>query len=414
MTEAAMDAIPEAVREALETTSRRYGLYCRRSREAAEDALEIGRALLWIKEQIRHGLWMLALKAMKISYDAASRHMRLVRRGATVEMIQEHGVTGALILLSQPRAPVPEMVAGDAGTEGDELCTAAKFEPPPTAPGPAEASVLLDEFEEPVPEDEDAAEPALPLPEGEDAAGDAEAIQTAWQTVRERLHGELGDGVFKSWVKPCRIEKRGAGAAVIAPTGFMCNRVRQNYGDRIRDLWKQALPDMELDFRVGTGAPKTQRDLPLPTGRATASAGNVTLAVSPKTAQGNAPGLRLAAAAAAAADARLLASTKLMMMSFAWRYWPGRPWRGDIEQLGALTGLQRSTSYDALNQAVEYGYLHSDSARGGRRAFWWPVVEIAAQTDWKPPEQFELNFHQTRDRTAADYIGRFSGIAAYG
>ncbi len=414
MTEAAMNAIPEAVREVLDTTSRRYGLYWRRSREAAEDALEIGRALLWIKEQIRHGLWMLALKAMKIPYDAASRHMRLVRRGATVEMIQEHGVTGALMLLSQPRAPAPEKAAGDAGTEDAEFGSAAKFEPPPTVPESAEASAPPDEFEEPVPDGGDAAEPGLPLPEGEDTAGDAEAIQTAWKTVRERLHGELGDGVFKSWVKPCRIERRGTGAAVIAPTGFMCNRVRQNYGDRIRDLWKQALPDVELDFGFGTGASKAQRDLPRPTGRATASAGNVTLAVSPKTAQGNAPGLRLAAAAAAAADERLFDSAKLMMMSFAWRYWPGRPWRGDIEQLGALTGLQRTTSYNALNQAVECGYLCSESARGGRRTFWWPVVEIAAETDWKPPEQFELNFHQTRDRTAADYIARFSGIAAYG
>ncbi len=167
MTEAAMDAIPEAVREALDATGRRYGLYWRRSREAAEDALEIGRALLWIKEQIRHGLWMLALQLMKIPYDAASRHMRLVRRGATVEMIQEHGVTGVLMLLSQPRVPAPEKAAGDAGTEDTEFCSAAKFEPPPTAPGPAEASAPPDEFEEPVPGGGDAAEPELPLPDAE-------------------------------------------------------------------------------------------------------------------------------------------------------------------------------------------------------------------------------------------------------
>ena len=168
MTEAAMDAIPEAVREALEATGRRYGLYCRRSREAAEDALEIGRALLWIKKQIRHGLWMLALKAMKISYDAASRHMRLVRRGATVEMIQEHGVTGALMLLSQPRAPAPEKAAGDAGTEDGKFCSAARFVPPPGAPESVEAAAPPDAPEEPVPEDDDVAEPDPPLPGTED------------------------------------------------------------------------------------------------------------------------------------------------------------------------------------------------------------------------------------------------------
>ena len=402
MTEAAMDAIPEAVREALERTGRRYGLYCRRSREAAEDALEIGRALLWIKEQIRHGLWMLALKAMKISYDAASRHMRLVRRGATVEMIQEHGVTGALMLLSQPRAPAPEKAVGDAGTEDSKFCNAAKFEPPPTAPESGETPAPPDEFEEPVPEGGDAAE------------GDAGAVEAAWQTVRERLHGELGDAVFKSWVKPCHIEKRGAGAAVIAPTGFMCNRVRQDYGDRIRDLWKRALPDVELDFRVGTAASKAQRDLPLPGGRTATRTGNVTLAVSPKTAQGNAPGLRLAAVAAAASDLRMRARTRLFMVNFGWRYWPGRPWRGEVEELGALTGLKRTAAYDAFNEAVAYGHLHSDSASSGRRTAWWPVVEIAAETDWRPPEQFELNFRQSLDQTAVDYLARFSGLAAYG
>ncbi len=238
MTEAAMDAIPEAVRQALEATSRRYGRYCRRSREAAEDALEIGRALLWIKEQIRHGLWMLALTAMKISYDAASRHMRLVRRGATVEMIQEHGVTGALMLLSQPRAPAPEKAAGDAATEDAEFCSSAKFEPPPTAPESGEAPAPPDEFEEPVPEGGDAGE------------GDAGAIEAAWQTVRERLRSEFADGEFKDWIEHCRIERCETGAAVIAPTRLIGDRVRKEYGDRIRDMWRQQLPDVELDYGV--------------------------------------------------------------------------------------------------------------------------------------------------------------------
>ena len=238
MTEAAMDAIPEAVRQALEATSRRYGLYCRRSREAAEDALEIARELFCIKGQLDHGLWMPALQVMKIPYDAASRHMRLVRRGATVEMIQEHGVTGTLMLLSQPRAPAPEKAAGDAEPEDAEFGSSAKFEPPLTVPESAEASAPPDAFEEPLPEGENAGE------------GDAGAIEAAWQTVRARLRSEFADGEFKDWIEHCRIERREAGAAVIAPTRSISDRVRQEYGDRIRDRWRQELPDVELDYDV--------------------------------------------------------------------------------------------------------------------------------------------------------------------
>ena len=347
MTGAVMDVIPESVREALETTSRRYGLYCRRSREAAEEALEIGRVLLWIKEQINHGLWMPVLKAMKISYDAAARHMRLVRRGATVEMIQEHGVTGALMLLSQPRAhaPSPEPAAEEAISEASEFGSTAKFDRPLPELEPTETRA---------PEPDSGPQETAAGPASESVAeGDADAIQTAWRTMRERLLAEIGEGHFKSWIEPCRIEARGAGATLLAPTRFMRDRVQQIYGERIRELWHQELPDIELTFEIGGSGHEPQQRLPLSGGRAAATAGNVTLALSPKTAQGNAPGLRLAAAAAAVGDRRLRVSTKLMLVSCFWRYWPGRPLRGDVEQMGAPSGLKANGRLRSLRAGAQ-------------------------------------------------------------
>ncbi|MDE0408427.1 MAG: hypothetical protein OXN81_11255 [Alphaproteobacteria bacterium] len=155
MTDAVMDAIPESVREALEATSRRYGLYCRRSREAAEEALEIGRVLFWIKEQLAHGLWMPALRAMKISYDAATRHMRAVKWGATVEMLMEHGLTGTLDLLSQQRRAAkaesdadPEPGPDPAAEEDAKFCSSAKFDPPlEMPPGAGDAPSSEDDEE---------------------------------------------------------------------------------------------------------------------------------------------------------------------------------------------------------------------------------------------------------------------------
>lgn len=414
MTDAVMDAIPELVRETLEATSRRYGLYCRRSREAAEEALEIGRMLFWIKEQLAHGLWMPALRAMKISYDAALRHMRAVKWGATVEMLMEHGLTGTLDLLKEARRAAraepdtdPEPEPDPAAEEDTKFCTSAKFDPPPETP--------TDAGNVPSPEEDEGAAGGTSGEPGTDspAEGDADAIQAAWRTVRERLLGELGEGHFKSWIKPCRIEARGAGAALLAPTRFMRDRVQGIYGDRIRQLWHRELPEIELVFEVGSAGTEPQQRLPLSGGHAAATAGNVTLAVSPKTAQGNAPGLRLAAAAVAVGDERLRDSTKLMLVSTFWRYWPGRALGGDVEQLGAPSGLKRSASYDAYEQAREYGYLYSDS-EPGRFAVWCPLVEIAAETGWRPPEQFELDFRQSLDRKAVDYLARFSGLAAYG
>ena len=390
----------------------------RRSREWAEGVLQLGQNCWHAKKLVGHGNWMPKVKAWGMSYDRVANHMRAVKWGATVEMLMEHGLTGTLDLLKEERRaakmeaePTPEPEPDPASEEDGKFCSSTKFDPPPeTPPGAGDA---------PFPEgDEGAADGASGEPAAEPepdspAEGDADAIQAAWRTVRERLLGELGEGHFKSWIKPCRIEARGAGAALLAPTRFMRDRVQGIYGERIQQLWHRELPDIELVFEVGSAGPEPQQRLPLSGGHAAATAGNVTLAVSPKTAQGNAPGLRLAAAAVAVGDERLRDSTKLMLVSTFWRYWPGRALGGDVEQLGAPSGLKRSASYDAYEQAREYGYLYSDSGPG-RFAVWCPLVEIAAETGWRPPEQFELDFRQSLDRKAVDYLARFSGLRAYG
>ena len=382
-----------------------------------ERVLDFGAWLIELKAACAHGVWMKALKAAGWSYSICNRAMKLYRLGVSSAELALKGAKAVFKEYARPRRP--------AGDDEAKFSAGAKFGPPPPPSG-AGGSPSPEEHEggaggasvEPAPTAETDSAPQEPPAESAlQSPGEAatDAIQAAGQTVRERLLGEVGEGHFKSWIKPCRIEARDAGAALLAPTRFMRDRVQGTYSERIRQLWHRELPGIELVFEVGNAVPEPQQRLPLSGGRAAATSGNVTLAVSPKTAQGNAPALRFAAVAAAAADVRMRRTTRLFMVNFGWRYWPGRPWRGDVEELGALTGLKRTAAYEAFQEALHYGHLHSDSPPGSRqRTAWWPVVEIAAETGWEPPEQYELNFRQTLDRKAADYLSSFSGVAAYG
>ena len=422
-------AVRKQIDEAFERLDRDYQQHRCRSREWAEKEYAICESFYDLKHLIGHGNWMKEVESRGYSYDDVSRRVRFVKWGGTPEMLMKHRLTGALTVLSQERRTAkaeaeanPEPGPGPAAEEDGKFCTSAKFDPLPETPPNAGDAPSPGEDEggaggssdEPAPVAEPDSAPQEPTPDSP-AEGDTDAIQAAWHTVRERLLGEVGEGVFKSWIKPCRVEARGAGAALLAPTRFMRDRVQGVYGERIRQLWYREFPDIELVFKVENAGPEPQQRLPLSGGRAAATSGNVTLAVSPKTAQGNAPALRFAAVAAAAADVRMRRTTRLFMVNFGWRYWPGRPWRGDVEEMGALTGLKRTAAYEAFQEALHYGHLHSDSPPGSRqRTAWWPVVEIAAETGWEPPEQYELNFRQTLDRKAADYLSSFSGVAAYG
>ncbi len=239
-----------------------------------EKTLDFGAWVAGKRSQCAHGVWMKTLRELGWSYSVCNRAIKLHTLGVSAAELARDGAKAVLKRFARPRRPAgageakfsagakfaepleTPPGAGEADPDPAEFSAGAKFEPPPTASEPAEAPAPPDEFEEPVPEGGDVAE------------GDADAIEAAWQAVRERLHGELGDDVFKSWIKNFRMEARGDGAALLAPKAFIRDRVRQNWGDRIRDLWKQALPDVELDFRVETGAPKAQRNLPLPDGAA--------------------------------------------------------------------------------------------------------------------------------------------------
>lgn len=371
-----------------------YGLFRRRSVAGARAALQAGRLLVEIRARTGRGAWQRGLEAAGISYRTAARLMQLARSEVSAAELARQGIRGALEALAAPRA------------EGKVAPPrAGKPEPPPppadeSAQPDSKKSVTGDTF--------------LPSAQPDRLPAGAPDVGQIWQAVREQLERELDAGVFASWIVRCAVEAREAGPVAVLPTVFMRDRVERDYGDRIRELWTRLRPGEDLRF--GVAAPGTaQPSLPLPGGRAAATTGNVTVAIAPRTAQGNAPGLRLAAAATVVGDRRLRSSTKLLLASLAWQYWPGRPWRGDVESLGALSGLGRSAAYEALEEACRHGHLHAEAAQGRRsRTIWWPVIEIAAETGWTPPEQYALPLQESLDRAAVAYIAKFAGIAAYG
>ena len=384
----------DTLRQDLRQAAALYGLFRRRSVAGAKAALDAGRLLVEIRARTGRGAWMRGLEEVGISYRTAARLMQLARSEVTAAELARQGIRAAADALAAPRK------------EGKVAPPRPAKPPPPPPPD--------DESAQPDSEKVATGGKFLPSAQPDSTPSAAPAVAETWQAVRRQLERELDAGVFASWIMRCAVEARESGPAVTLPSGFMRDRVERDQGDRIRELWARLRPDEDLRFAVA--APGTaQPSLALPGGRAAATSGNVTVAIAPRTAQGNAPGLRLAAAAAVAGDARLRQSSKLLAMSLAWPYWPGRPWRGDVGELGALSGLGRSAAYEALDELCRFGHLWSEKARGRRaRSIWWPVIEIAAETGWQPPENYTLPLEHSRDRLATAYIAKFAGIAAYG
>ena len=221
--------LPAAALEELHRAAALYGLLRRHSIVAAEAALAAGHLLLELKQRLEHGLWMRGLELAGIAYDTAARLMRLARRGATAAQLAELGIRGALEMLAEPRP---------------------------------RAKVLPDEVRAPAPEPGPPAIPHMPESgEGEFGTGakfdeGAAPLAEAWQKVRERLRSALAPGEFDSWIENCRVEARDAGAALLAPSRFAAERVRQAYGERIIELWREAIPDVELTFGGVRAAPE--------------------------------------------------------------------------------------------------------------------------------------------------------------
>lgn len=82
-----------------------------------------------------------------------------------------------------------------------------------------------------------------------------EQRKAQWARVRGRLRAEVGDGVFRSWLKPMTLEGEDEGVVRIGiPTRFMRDRVSALYGDRLRSLWiaeDEQILDIELFVASG-------------------------------------------------------------------------------------------------------------------------------------------------------------------
>ena len=59
-----------------------------------------------------------------------------------------------------------------------------------------------------------------------------------WTRIRARLRSEVGDSVFRSWLKPLTlVAVNGQGVTLSVPTRFMRDWVATHYADRLRALW---------------------------------------------------------------------------------------------------------------------------------------------------------------------------------
>jgi len=81
-------------------------------------------------------------------------------------------------------------------------------------------------------------------------------LEAQWGHVRSLLRAEVGDAAFNSWLKPLMLAAVREGQAVMTvPTRFMRDWVVSHYGDRIRELWCDANPEVNsVDIHVKTGA----------------------------------------------------------------------------------------------------------------------------------------------------------------
>ncbi len=82
----------------------------------------------------------------------------------------------------------------------------------------------------------------------QEASGDVPSpVELQWSRVCERLRSEIGEGAFRSWLRPVAVVNVDEGEArIAAPTRFMRDWVASHYADRIRALWQAENPAVEM------------------------------------------------------------------------------------------------------------------------------------------------------------------------
>ena len=89
-----------------------------------------------------------------------------------------------------------------------------------------------------------------------------------WEKVLGTLKAELGEAVFKSWLKPLALARaEGSEVVIAAPTRFMRDWVERHYLERMKTLWINLDPTVRvLEVRVvRTSAPKLTATRPITT-----------------------------------------------------------------------------------------------------------------------------------------------------
>ena len=73
--------------------------------------------------------------------------------------------------------------------------------------------------------------------------------------MRSKLRAEFGEAAYRSWLKPASFEMiDGETVRILAPTRFMRDWIETQYGERLKRLWLEEVPqlrDLEI-VHVGT------------------------------------------------------------------------------------------------------------------------------------------------------------------
>lgn len=70
-----------------------------------------------------------------------------------------------------------------------------------------------------------------------------EDVNSQWKGVSERLHEEIGEAAYQSWIKPMRVRALEDGVIkATVPTRFMRDWIIAHYADRIASIWQKEVP----------------------------------------------------------------------------------------------------------------------------------------------------------------------------
>ena len=105
---------------------------------------------------------------------------------------------------------------------------------------------------------------AAPAPAIHPLPAQPEGLMQAWTRIRARLQREVGEAEYRSWLRHMAlVGQDGDEVTVSLPSGFLRDRVRSHYADKLDGLWQAEHPGIRrVDLRVGGGLEPS--DIPAP------------------------------------------------------------------------------------------------------------------------------------------------------